>query len=59
MMKWLQPLLISMLITWISAMTDESIVSFFKQTPEKSEWLVRFDPEVYRSDFEWPDGITQ
>ena len=59
MMKWLQPLLISMFIAWMSAMTDKSIVSFCKQPPVQTEWLVRFTAEEYRQDAEWPEGITQ
>ena len=59
MMKWLQPLLISMFIAWMSAMTDKSIVSFCKHTPAQTEWLVRFSREEYRQDAEWQEGITQ
>jgi len=58
MMKWLQPLLISMFVTWMLAISDESILSFTTRTSVQSEWLVRFDSIKFRSNIRWPEGIT-
>jgi hypothetical protein len=58
MMKWLQPLLFSMFVTWMLAITDESIDSFTDQPSVQTEWLVRFDPNKYSSCINWPEGIT-
>jgi hypothetical protein len=58
MMKWLQPLLISMFVTWMLAITDDSFDSFMNQPSAQSEWLVRFDSIEFRTNLQWPEGIT-
>jgi hypothetical protein len=40
------------------AISDESIDSFSNQPSVQSEWLVRFDSIEFRSNLQWPKGIT-